>query len=173
MSKMFLDLVNCNFCSDMQLVGSEFGVNNINSWTDSVSSSSWWWRWCNGAGTQWLFNTTWTKFECCYWPCGSLYGQSFPSSNGNLQHDYAPCHEAQVISTGSMNLTMSCRAGLNWDVVEWEQMCSWKKSEEIMSTKVLRNISNILWNPCHEGLRLFWEQRGVLPSISIMSLKWQ
>lgn len=33
-----------------------------------------------------------------------------------------------------------------------------------------RNGSNIMWNPCHEEVRLFWEQREVLPSINIVSL---
>ena len=47
--KTQLGLMNLNFCGGTQMVGSEFGANNMSPWTQLVNSPGWW-RWCNAEG---------------------------------------------------------------------------------------------------------------------------
>ncbi len=46
--------MSLDFCCDIQMVGSEFGVKNMKAWIHSALSqcSGWWW-WCNGV---WIFS---------------------------------------------------------------------------------------------------------------------
>lgn len=81
--KMLPGLLSLNFCSDTQIVGSEFGVNNMKTWIHPVLYQ----RFrlvvvCDGIGDLFLahsgpLNTNWTLFKhhslpkgCC-WRCPS------------------------------------------------------------------------------------------------------
>ncbi len=105
-------LMSLDFCCDIQMVGSEFGVK---TWKHGSilpclnGSGWWWWWWCNGAGDIFLahfgpLSTNWASFkchslpECCCWSCPSLYEYSVAIFWCYFQQDNAPCHKAQIIS---------------------------------------------------------------------------
>ncbi len=101
--------MSLDFCCNIQMVGSEFGVKNMKAWIilPCLNSSGWWW--CNGVGDIFLahfgpFSTNWALFkhhslpEYCWWPCPSLYDYSVSSSDGYFQLYNVPCHKDQIIS---------------------------------------------------------------------------
>ncbi len=96
--------MSLDFCCDIQMVGSEFGIKNMPT---CLNGSGWWW-WCNGVGYIFLahfgpLSTNWASFkghslpEYCCWPCPSLYDYSVPIF-WCFQQDNAPWHKAQSIS---------------------------------------------------------------------------
>ncbi len=102
--------MSLDFCCDIQMVGSEFGIKNIKAWIilPCLSGSGWWW-WCNGVRDIFLahfgpLSTNWASFkrhsqpEYCCWPCPSLYDYSVSIFWLYFQQDNAPCHKAQIIS---------------------------------------------------------------------------
>ncbi len=83
-------LMSLDFCCDIQMVRSEFGVKNIKAWIrpTCLNGSGCCW-WCNGVGYIFMahfgpFSTNWASFkrhslpEYCCWPCPSLYDYSVP-----------------------------------------------------------------------------------------------
>ncbi len=52
---MLPGLMSLDFCCDIQMVGSEFGVKNMKAWIilPCLNGSGWWW-WCNGVGDIFL-----------------------------------------------------------------------------------------------------------------------
>ncbi len=99
--------MSLDFCCDIQMVGSEFGVKSNPVILSCLNGSGWWW-WCNGVGDIFLahfgpFRTNWGSFkrhnlEYCCWPCPSLYDYSVPIFWCYFQQDNASCHKAQIIS---------------------------------------------------------------------------
>ncbi len=100
--------MSLDFCCDIQMVGSEFGVKSMRSILPCLNGSGWWWR-CNGVGDIFLahfglLSTNWASFkrhslpEYCCWPCPSLYDYSVPIFWCYFQQDKALCHAAQIIS---------------------------------------------------------------------------
>ncbi len=85
-------LMSLDFCCDIQMIESEFGVKNMKAWIilPCLNGSDCWW-WCNGVGGifSWhtSYSTNWALFkhhslpEYCCWPCPSLYDYSVPSSD--------------------------------------------------------------------------------------------
>ncbi len=82
--------MSLDFCCNIQMVGSEFGVKSMKAWIilPCLNGSGCWW-WCNGVGHIFLarfgpFSTNWASFKChslpeyCCWPCPSLYDYSVP-----------------------------------------------------------------------------------------------
>ncbi len=85
-------LMSLDFCCDIQMVGSEFGIKNVKAWIDPacLNGSGWWWC-CNGVGDTFLahfgpLSTNWVSFkrhslpEYCCWPCPFLYDYFMTSS---------------------------------------------------------------------------------------------
>ncbi len=102
--------MSLDFCCNIQIVWSEFGIKNMKVWIQPALSQlfRWWWC-CNGVGDILLahfgqLSSNWASFkrhrlsEYCSWPCPSLYDYSVPSSDVYFQQDNAPCHKAQIIS---------------------------------------------------------------------------
>ncbi len=95
--------MSLDFCCDIQMVGSEFGVKKMKAWIHPLKGSGWWW-WCNGVGDIFTLCTNWASFkrhslpEYCCWPCQSLYDYSVLIFWCYFQQDNAPCHKAQIIS---------------------------------------------------------------------------
>jgi len=101
--------MSLDFCCDIQMEGSEFGVKTWKhgSILPCLNGSGWWW--CNCVGDIFLahfghLSTNWASFkhhslpEYCCWPCPSLYDYSIPIFWCYFQQDNAPCHKAQIIS---------------------------------------------------------------------------
>ncbi len=98
-----------DFCCDIQMVGSEFGLKNMKAWIHPALSQ----RFrlvvvvlCVGDIFLAHFgplSTNWASFkhhslpEYC-WPCPPLYDYSEPIFWCYFQQDNAPCHKAQIIS---------------------------------------------------------------------------
>jgi len=91
--------MSLNFCCDIQMVGSEFGVINMKAWIllPCINGLGWCW-WCNGVSDIFLshfgpLSTNWALFklhslpEYCCWPCPSIYDHSVPSSDEYFQQD--------------------------------------------------------------------------------------
>ncbi len=103
--------MSLDFCCDIQMLGSEFGVKNMKAWIilPCLNGSGWWW-WCNGVGDIFLahfgpLSTNWALFmhhslpKYCCWPCPSLYDlQCTHLLMATSMQDNAPCHKAQIIS---------------------------------------------------------------------------
>ncbi len=83
-------LMSLDFCCNIQMVGSQFGVKTWKhgSTLPCLNGSGWWW-WCNGVGDIFLTHfgpliTNWASLkhhslpEYCCWPCPSLYDYSVP-----------------------------------------------------------------------------------------------
>ncbi len=86
-------LMSLDFCCDIQMIESEFGVKNMKAWfiLPCLYGSGWCW-WCNGVRDIFLahfgsLSTNSASFkhhslpEYCCWPCPSLYDYSVPSSD--------------------------------------------------------------------------------------------
>ncbi len=102
--------MSLDFCYDIQMVGSEFGVKNMKAWIHPALSQRF--RlvvvsWC----VRDIFlahfgplSTNWASFkrhslpEYCWWPCPSLYDYSVHIFWCYFQQDNAPCYKAQIIS---------------------------------------------------------------------------
>lgn len=57
--------MSLNFCCDIQMVVSDFGVSNMKGWTHPALSG---WYWCNGVGGNFLrhfglLSTIWISFK--------------------------------------------------------------------------------------------------------------
>ncbi len=101
----------------------------------------------------------------------------YPSSDGYLQQDNAPCHKLRSSQTGFLNMKICSlySNGLHSNQISiqystfgmwWNgRFPLWMCSRQICSNcvmlscqygpKYLRNVSNILLNLCHEDLRQF------------------
>ncbi len=133
---MLPGLISLDFCGDIQMVGSEFGVINMKAWTipPCINGSCWCWWW-NGVGDTFMVHfrplgTKWAAFKhhrlpkCWWW---------FLSNE--------LCHKAQIIS--------------NW-VLDHENeftVHKWSPQSPDLNSKGLRNISSTLLNICHKELR--------------------
>ncbi len=112
----------------------------------------------------------------------------YPSSDDYFQQDNAPCHKAQIIPDWFLEHDNEFTLlkwppqspdinpiELLWDLVEREirimdvqpTICS---NCVMLSCQYgptsLRNVSNTLFNLCHEELWQFWRQKGVQPGTS-------
>ncbi len=46
--------MSLDYCCGIQMVGSEFGINNMKAWILPCLNGSGWWWWCNGVGDIFL-----------------------------------------------------------------------------------------------------------------------
>ena len=135
--------MSLDFSCDIQMVGWEFGTNNMRAWLHPAlyqRSKMMVVEWCGGSfpGISGALSTSWASFkrhslpEYCFWPCPSLYDHSVLSSDGYFQQDNASHHKVQIMSNWflehdnefsvlqwppqSPDLNPTERL---WDVVEW------------------------------------------------------
>ncbi len=102
--------MSLDFCCDIQMVASEFGVKNMKAWIilPCLNGSGWCW-WCNGVGIfSWhtlgllvpiehrLNATAYLSIVADH--VHLFMTTVYPSSDGYFQQDNAPCHKAQIIS---------------------------------------------------------------------------
>ncbi len=116
--------MSLDFCCDIQMVGSEFGVKNMKAWIilPCLNGSGWCW-WCNGVGDIFLvpLSTNWASFkrhslpEYCFWPCPSFYDYSVPVFWWILPAGYC------TMSQSSNHLRLVSRT---WKWVHFTQMAS-------------------------------------------------
>ncbi len=117
--KTLPDLMSLDFCCDIQMIGSEFGVKNMKAWIilPCLNGSGCWW-WCNGVRDIFLahfgsLSTNWASFkrhslpEYCCWPCPSLYDYSVPSSDATSSRIMHHVTKLKSSQTGFLNMTMS------------------------------------------------------------------
>ncbi len=89
LEKRCLDLMSLDFCCDIQIVESEFGVKNMKAWIHPTLSQLVQAGGVNGVGDIFLahfgpLSTNWASFklhslpEYCCWPCPFLYDYSVP-----------------------------------------------------------------------------------------------
>jgi len=118
LKKTLSGLISLDFCWDIQVVGSEFGVKNMKAWIilPCLNGSGWWW-WCNGVGVIFLahfgpLSTNWASFklhsllEYCCWPCPSLYDYSVPifwCTSSRIMHHVTKLKSSQ---TGFLNMCL-------------------------------------------------------------------
>ncbi len=182
--------MSLDFCCDIQMVGSEFGIKNMRVWIHPAMSQQF--RLvvvvcCNGVGDIFLahfgplvpiehhLNTT------AYLSIVADHVHPFIttvnlSSGGYFQQDNAPCHKAQIISDWFLEHDNEFTL-LKWPPQSPDlsrQICS---NGVMLSCqygpKSLRNVSNTLLNLCHEELRQFWRQKGIQPDASkVYLIKW-
>lgn len=82
------------------LVGSVFGINNINAWIHPVLYQGF--RlvlWCRQGIFSWhtLHHTSWVCLNMFCWPCKPIIARVYASSDGCLQQDKTPCHKAVIV----------------------------------------------------------------------------
>ncbi len=103
--KMLPGLMSLDFCCDIQMIESEFGVKNKKAWIilPCLNSSGWWW-WFNGWGifsslvpTEHRLNAT-AYLSIIADHVHPFMTTVYTSSDGYFQQDNAPCHKAQIIS---------------------------------------------------------------------------
>ncbi len=101
-----------DFCCDIQMVRSEFGVKNMKAWiyhSFSLHGSGWWWWWYNSVGNIFLAHFgSLVPIEHCLNTTAYLsivadhvhpfMTTVYLSSDGCFQLDNAPYHKAQIIS---------------------------------------------------------------------------
>ncbi len=168
--------MSLDFCCNIQMVGSEFGVKNMKAWIHPVLSQS-------VPLTNWALFKRHSLPEYC--PNSPFMTTVYLSSEGYFQQDNAPCHKAQIISDWFLehdneftllnwppNLPDLNPIEHLWDVVERE-ICIMDVQPTNLQQKSLKNVFNTLLNLCHEELRQFWRQKGVQPGTSkVYLIKW-
>ncbi len=101
--------MSLDFCCDIQMIGSEFGLKNMKAWIHPTLSQRFMLvgvEWCGDIFLAhfWPLSTNWASYkhhslpEYCCGPCPSLYDYSVPIFWCYFQQDNAPCHKAQIIS---------------------------------------------------------------------------
>ncbi len=106
------------FCCDIQMVGSEFGVKNIKAWIHPALTIQ-----AGGGGVMVWGIFSWHtlgplvpiehRLNATDYPSivadhvHPFMTTVYPSSDGYFQQDNAPCHKAQIISDCFLNMTMS------------------------------------------------------------------
>ncbi len=86
LEKTLPGLMSLDFCCDIQMVGSVFGIKNMKAWIILPCLNGSDWFKCHSLP------------EYCCWPCPSLYDYSVPIFWCYFQQDNASCHKAQIIS---------------------------------------------------------------------------
>ncbi len=108
-------LKSLDFCCEIQMLGSEFGVKNIKAWIHPALSSVQ--AGCGGVMVWGIFclahvrplSANWVLFKLHSLPeylfsvivadhVHPFMTTVYPSSDGYFQQDNAPCHKAQIIS---------------------------------------------------------------------------
>ncbi len=131
--------MSLDFCCDIQMVGSEFGVKNMKAWIilPCLNGSGWWW-WCNGVGDIFLVPIEHRLNATDYLSIvadhvhpfmTTVYPSSDTTSN-RIMHHVTKLKSSQ---TGFLNMTMSSlylnglhshhiliHISILWNVIEWE-----------------------------------------------------
>ncbi len=139
-------LLGLDFCCGIQMVGSEFGINNMKAWIfpPCINGSSWCW-WCNGVRDIFLahfrcLSTNWASFKChrlpkyCRWPfLSNVLCYKNHLKLGSWTWKWVHC--TQMASTVTRSQSNKTPLGCQY------------------VPKALRNISSTLLNLCHKELR--------------------
>lgn len=181
-----------SFCHDIQMVGSDFDINNMKAWIHPASGLDLWW-WCNGMGDFFMAHfgsliANWASFKhhshrvlllamsIPLWP-QSIHLVMPTSSRNHYDH--------VTMSSPYSNDLHSCQISIQGqlcDVVDRE-ICIIDVQPtnppatvwcyHVSMDQNLRNISSSFLNLCHKGLRQFWRQKGVQPGTSkVYLIKW-
>ncbi len=167
--------MSLDFCCNIQMVGSEFGLKNMKAWIHPALSQ--WFRLVVVLGIfYWhtlgpfvpiehrLNVTAYLSIVAYHVP--PFITTVYSSSDGYFQQDNAPCHKAQIISdmflehdneftllkwppqSPDLNPTEQF-----WDVVEWEIRIMANLQQ--LRDAIMSIWTNTLLNLCHEELRQF------------------
>ncbi len=97
---MLPGLMSLDFCCDIQMVESEFGVKNMKAWIilPYLNVPRKYPQHFGPLSTNWASFKHHSLPEYCCWPCPSLYDYSVHILWCYFQQDNASCHKAQIIS---------------------------------------------------------------------------
>ncbi len=125
--------MSLDFCCNIQMVGSEFGIKNMKaSILPCLNGSGCWW--CNGAGDIFLahfgpLSTNWASLYATAYLCivadhvHPFMTTVYPSSDGYFQQDNSPYHKAQIILEHDNEFTLLKWPPQSPDLNSIEQLC--------------------------------------------------
>ncbi len=116
--------MSLDFCCDIQMVGSEFGVKNMKAWIHSALSqcSGWWW-WCNGV---WI--SSWHTLDSFVQIEHRLNTTPYLSIVADQVHTYSVPIFWWLLPAGLCNMSQSSNhlrlVSWTWQWVQFTQMAS-------------------------------------------------